>query len=347
MRRFRSLILTLLIVFLLSSCGVEDRRYTYVRYFGLHNQDMYFVLSDKKDDYKSHIYRFEGEEFVHLKEFEEGFITLFSEGIFFAMTNNSDGTLTVVEYNVDSDVTKEYILSDFPPYLRMMNYHDNVLMFYTGGLQITGDESLVMYSTETNEIITSIQGSVIDLGYGVGDFDETYIYLARERSNSTELFRGIRINRETNAIELYQSSGLYISYGYESNQIFYRTHISTSNVYAMSKDDVPYKFFIKYNNYRLRLFYDLNSETFIFSNNEKGTIEILNNGTFDTYDVYYNEYSYGFINDSVYYTFAFETYGSFFKREIVNIEIRSIVSNEILYSSGNITIGNQIKWEER
>ena len=120
-----------------------------------------------------------------------------------------------------------------------MNYHEGVLLFYNAGLQVTGDESLVLYSTITDQVITEIEGSEVDLGYGVGDFDNEYIYISNERSNSTEEFKGIRINRETNEIEQYTSSGLYVSYGYDKNQLFYQTQIADANVICISRDDAP------------------------------------------------------------------------------------------------------------
>ncbi len=75
------------------------------------------------------------------------------------------------------------------------------------------------------------------------------------------------------------------------------------------------------------------------------TIEILNGETFTTYDVEFNGYSFGFIDSATYYTFDIKTYGSIFKREVAVIEIRSIESNEVLYTSGTITIANQSKWD--
>ena len=64
MKRGILFVLTVLTVFVLSSCGVEDRRFTYVNYLGLYDGNTYFVVSDQREKNKRDLYRFEDEEFV-------------------------------------------------------------------------------------------------------------------------------------------------------------------------------------------------------------------------------------------------------------------------------------------
>jgi hypothetical protein len=339
--------MTFLVVILLSSCGVENRRYTYINYLGLYNAETYFVLSDQWEEGSKHLYRFEDDEFVFVKEFKDSFITYFADGIVFSLSwNGRYANPDLIEYHIDTGETKEYTLPVYPEFGRIMGYHDGVLMFYSAGLQKSGDELLVLYSTITSEVTYEYDGLEIDLGYGVGDFDSEYIYLANERGNYSEAFEGVRINIETEEIETYQSPEMYVSYGYDDNQIFYTSQIADSNVAFINKDEVPTEFFTMYNDYKQRVYCDIESETFIFADNEEDTIDILKDGVFETYDVLFNDYSYGFINDTLYYTIDVKTYGSIYKREVAVIKIRAIVNNEVLYTSGNITISNQSKWEE-
>lgn len=345
MRRVLLLILTSVLVVTLSSCGVEGKRYSVARYVGEYNSGIYFLLSDKLDETKTHLYKFYEEEFIQVDTFEGFLFTMMSEGKLLG-TYYDESTVLLMEYDIDTKILESYVVSNTPSFPRLMSYHDGVAMFYSSGVQAIGDESLILYSTTTKEVILEIDDPSIDMGFGVGDFDQDYVYLVQEQSPNNEIYKGVRIDRATNQIETFESIQQYISYGFDSNQIFYRSVISSNNSLLVSKNDLPTEFFTKYNDYRLRVYFDPASQTFIFSNNQAETIEILEGDTFVSYEVDFNDYSFGYINSEVYYTIDIKEYGSFYKRDVLKIEIKSIETNEVLYTSKNITIATQSVWNK-
>jgi len=345
MRRVLLLVLTGVLIVLLSSCGVEGKRYSVARYVGEYNSGIYFLLSDKLDETKTHLYKFYEEEFIQVDTFEGFLFTMMSEGKLLG-TYYDESTVLLMEYDIDSKILESYVVSNTPNFPRLMSYHEGIAMFYSSGIQAKGDESVVLYSTITKETILIVDDPDIDMGFGVGDFDQDFIYLVQEYSSNNEAYEGVRIDRLTNQIETFESIQQYISYGIDSNQIFYQSVISRNNRLLISKNDVPTEFFTKYNDYMLRLHYDPFTETFAFSNIQSKTIEILENDTFVSYDVDFNEYSFGYINSEIYYSIDMKEYGSFYKRDILKIEIKSIETNEVLYSSKNITIATQSVWNK-
>lgn len=346
MRKVMMIVVVLISVFTLSSCGVEDVRGTDVRYLGTYNDELYFTLSDSKESYVTHLYKLTEEEFTHIDEFYKVHFSLLSEGTLVGK-NYREEDVSLLKYNLDTNELTTIKLDEDYRYGRVLSYHKGYALFYAPGYQVDGDEEVILYDTIANEVSERYDNPNINVGYGKGDFTDEYIYLNRE--NTTEgLHKSVRINRATNEIEIYEFTHNYSDYGYDSNLVYYMGCIGYYNGIMVSKDDVPNSFFGRYEDISTTLFYDEETETFLFSYPRNGYVDILRDGEFERYEVEVNEYfSYGFINDSSYYVIKKVTYGSVFKRIVMDIEIRSIETSEILYTAGARTISSQLRWDKR
>lgn len=346
MRKILTLIVSVLLVITLTSCGVEEVRYSTVRYMGYYNDEIYFTLSDSKTDYVDHLYKFSNEKFEYVEEFEGIHFSLLEEGKLIGESYVYEDVELHV-YDLSTGDLNTYTLDSDLIHGRIMGYHEGIVMLYTTGVQREGDEFLTLYSTITNEVIESYFDTSIGVGYGEGDFDVDYIYLSSEGGHDGS-HKNVRINRSTGEIVVTTWPYNYASYGYDSNLIYYSKRIGDNTAKLISKDDVPNSFFGKYYDISTELFYDDESSTYLFAYRQGGYIDILVDEDYVRYDVAFNEYySYGFINDSMYYIIDKKEYGSVFKRIVINIEIHDIKTNEVLYSSGNKTLSTQVKWDQR
>ncbi len=344
MRKVVILILSFFLVISLSSCGVEDRRYTYANYMGMYEEELYFMLSDKTEKNLRHLYKFENEEFVLVETFNGVHFNIFEEGLLLGISYELED-VKIYEYDIETGEISSFSIAEEYSYGRIVSYHNDEIMFYSPGYPVEDDETVIIYSTVTSEVVTKIEDSRLDVGYGEGDFDENYIYLAEERGPGNYA-KSMRIDRTTGDIEILNSGINGIPFLDDKLHFYSDVQMGKSHLQLIDSDIYPTELITMYGVYSNRLHYDEISDTFLYSDYGGSTVKVLQDNEFVSYDVDYNGYSFGFIDASTYYTLEIIEYGSIFKREVVNIQIKSITTNEVLYQSGNVTIANQIKWDE-